>query len=126
MPRSRRGVFVSVLILLLLVISSAAANAPKVTISLDATEAPRKIFHARMTIPAAQGTLTLYYPKWIPGEHGPTGPIQDLAGLKFSAGGKDLAWRRDPVEMYSILVDVPQGASSLDVSLDFLSPTEGQ
>ncbi len=62
---------------------------------MDATEAPRKIFHARMTIPAKPGTLTLYYPKWIPGEHGPTGPIQDLAGLKFTANGKisDLAAR---------------------------------
>jgi len=68
-----------------LVLPSIAANAPKVTVALDATEAPRKIFHARLTIPANPGTLTLYYPKWIPGEHGPTGPIQDLAGLKFTA-----------------------------------------
>src|SRR5437867_13419485 len=72
-----------------------AAPAPHVTISLDATEAPRKICHAHLTIPASPGTLTLYYPKWIPGEHGPTGPIQDLAGLKFTANGQILKWRRD-------------------------------
>ena len=65
------------------------ASAPHVSLFVDATEAPRKIFHARMTIPAKPGTLTLYYPKWIPGEHGPTGPIQDLAGLKFTANGQD-------------------------------------
>src|SRR5438034_892276 len=103
-----------------------AAPAPHVTISLDATEAPRKIFHAHLTIPASPGTVTLYFPKWIPGEHGPTGPIADLAGTKFMAGGKELTWHRDPAEMYTIYVDVPQGANSLDVSLDFLSPTEGQ
>ena len=71
----------------------AAGPAPHVSISVDATEAPRKIFHVRMTIPAKPGSLTLYYPKWIPGEHGPTGPIQNLAGLKFTASGKTLAWR---------------------------------
>src|SRR5437867_4851070 len=99
-----------------------AAPAPHVTISLDATEAPRKIFHAHLTIPASPGTLTLYYPKWIPGEHGPTGPIQDLAGLKFTANGQTLKWRRDLLDGWTIHVEVPAGASSVDASLDFISP----
>src|SRR5207249_9616115 len=99
-----------------------AAPAPHVTISLDATEAPRKIFHAHLTIPASPGTLTLYYPKWIPGEHGPTGPIQELAGLKFTANGQILKWRRDLLDGWTIHVDVPAGAASVDASLDFLSP----
>ena len=100
----------------------AAGPAPHVTIALDATEAPRKIFHARMTIPTTGGALTLYYPKWIPGEHGPTGPIQDLAGLKFTANGQILKWRRDLLDGWTIHVDVPTGAASVDASLDFLSP----
>ena len=100
----------------------AAGPAPHITIALDATEAPRKIFHARMTIPTAGGPLTLYYPKWIPGEHGPTGPIQDLAGLKFTANGQILKWRRDLLDGWTIHVDVPAGAASVDASLDFLSP----
>src|SRR6266550_4249545 len=99
-----------------------AAPAPHVTISLDATEAPRKIFHAHLTIPASPGTLTLYYPKWIPGEHGPTGPIQDLAGLKFTANGQLLKWRRDLLDGWTFHVEVPAGASSVDASLDFISP----
>jgi hypothetical protein len=57
------------------------ANSPIVTLSVDASDAPRKMFHAQLRIPATPGTLTLYYPKWIPGEHGPTGPITDLTGL---------------------------------------------
>src|SRR5277367_5721200 len=61
------------------------ANIPTITLSVDASEAPRKIFHAQLRIPAKPGTLTLYYPKWIPGDHGPDGPITDLTGLKFSA-----------------------------------------
>src|SRR5581483_9187482 len=97
--------------------------APTITIALDATEAPRKILHARLTIPATAGTLTLYYPKWIPGEHGPTGPIENLAGLKFTAGGQELKWRRDLQDGWTLHVQVPAGVNSVDVSLDFLSPT---
>jgi predicted metalloprotease with PDZ domain len=100
----------------------AAGPAPHITIALDATDAPRKIFHARMTIPVTGGPLTLYYPKWIPGEHGPTGPIQDLAGLKFTANGQILKWRRDLLDGWTIHVEVPAGAATVDASLDFLSP----
>jgi len=98
------------------------AAATSVTLAVDATDAPRKIFHAHLTIPAAPGTLTLYYPKWIPGEHGPTGPIQDLAGLQFTANGQILKWRRDLLDGWTFHVDVPAGASMVDASLDFISP----
>jgi predicted metalloprotease with PDZ domain len=94
-----------------------------ITLSVDATEAPRKLFHAHMTIPVSPGPLTLVYPKWIPGEHGPTGPIVDLAGLELTAGGKTIPWRRDDVDMYAFHLEVPAGARELEVALDFLSPT---
>jgi predicted metalloprotease with PDZ domain len=98
-----------------------AANPPgTITLAVDATEAPRNLLHARLVVPAAAGPMTLFYPEWIPGEHGPTGPIVNLAGLKITANGKPLAWRRDEVDMYAFHVDVPQGASVLDVALDYL------
>jgi predicted metalloprotease with PDZ domain len=102
--------------------TAAKSAAPTITIAVDATEAPRKIFHAQMTIPASPGTLTLYYPKWIPGEHGPTGPIQDLAGLKFTANGQLLKWRRDLQDGWTLHVEVPAGISAVNASLDFISP----
>jgi predicted metalloprotease with PDZ domain len=102
----------------------AGATAP-ITIFVDATEAPRKILHATLTIPAQPGPLTLVYPKWIPGEHGPDGPINDLAGLKFSAGGKEIAWRRDLVDMFAFHLTVPAGATSVEASLDYLEPAGG-
>jgi predicted metalloprotease with PDZ domain len=103
---------------------TAAKPAPHITLTVDATEAPRKIFHARLTVPAAPGTLTLYYPKWIPGEHGPTGPIEDLAGLVFTANnGQRLNWRRDLLDGWTFHIDVPDGVSSVDAALDFISPT---
>src|SRR5215469_656698 len=108
--------------LLLLILPSFAANGPTITLSVDASEAPRKIFHARLRIPATPGTLTLYYPKWIPGEHAPDGPINDLAGLKFSAGGQTLKWRRDLLDGWTINVEVPAGQNEVLADLDFLSP----
>jgi len=99
-----------------------SATAPTVTIFVDATTAPRKIFHAKLKIPASAGDLTLYYPKWIPGEHAPDGPVIDLAGLKFSASGKTLHWRRDLLDGFTIHVDVPAGENEVDAELDFLSP----
>ena len=105
--------------------SVAKPTPPTVMLSVDATEAPRKIFHAKLSIPASAGTLTLYYPEWIPGEHGPTGPIQDLAGLKFTGNGQTLTWRRDLKDGWTFHVEVPAGVTSVEASLDFLSPAEG-
>jgi predicted metalloprotease with PDZ domain len=96
-----------------------------VRVTVDLREAPRHIFHASLTFPVKPGPLTLLYPQWIPGEHGPTGPIGNLAGLKFTAGGKSLAWRRDDLDMYAFHMDVPAGADTLEASLDYLSPGEG-
>jgi len=106
----------------ILAVSAWCATPPTVTIAVDATAAPRKIFHASLKIPASPGDLTLYYPKWIPGEHAPDGPVTDLAGLKFSAGGKTLKWRRDLLDGFTIHVDVPADESEITAELDFLSP----
>ena len=76
---------------------AAQAMPETIRLAVDARQAPQKILHAKMQIPVQPGPLTLYYPKWIPGEHMPDGPIIQMAGLKFSAGGKTIPWRRDLV-----------------------------
>ena len=43
-------------------------------LNVDATELPRRLLHATMQFPVKPGPMSLLYPKWIPGEHGPTGP----------------------------------------------------
>ena len=111
-----------VVCLLVLSIPGWSATPPTVTISVDASMAPRKIFHATLKIPASAGDLTLYYPKWIPGEHAADGPVVDLAGLKFRAGGTSLNWRRDLLDGFTIHVEVPAGVNEIDGELDFLSP----
>src|ERR1700694_5904532 len=80
-----------------------------VKLRVDATDAPRRLFHAQLTMPAKAGPMTLLYPQWIPGEHGPTGPIANLVGLKIQGGGKTIAWRRDSVNMFAFHLEVPSG-----------------
>lgn len=93
-------------------------------LDVDLREAPKHIFHAKLTLPVHAGPLTLVYPKWIPGEHSPTGPIVDLVGIKITAGGKEVSWRRDDMDMYAFHVDVPEGADTLNLSYDYLSPAD--
>ena len=109
--------------LLLLIAASAA---PAATLDVDLSEAPRRLIHSRLVLPAQPGRLTLAYPKWIPGEHSPTGPLVDVGGLVIRAQGKALAWRRDPVELYRVELEVPQGAHEIEVALDYISPPPGQ
>lgn len=94
-------------------------------LTVDLRDVTRKIFRVRETIPVKSGALTLYYPKWIPGEHGPTGTIDGVTGLKISAGGRPLEWRRDLEDPFSLRLDVPAGVSSLDLEFQFLSPGAG-
>jgi predicted metalloprotease with PDZ domain len=94
-----------------------------VVMEVDARQAPRRIFHTRLAIPVSSGPLTLYYPKWIPGEHGPAGPVNDLTGLKITAaGGANIPWRRDLGDMYAFRCDVPAGVQQVDVELDYVAP----
>jgi len=90
-------------------------------LSVDAREASQEIVRARLQIPVSSGDETLVYPKWIPGEHGPTGSIANMTGLVIRAHGQLLPWRRDDIDMYAFHVEVPKGIFLLDVSLEFLA-----
>ena len=100
---------------------SILAGAQSMQLSVDLSDAPRNIYHSRLTIPVKPGSLTLVYPKWIPGNHRPSGPIANVTGIKMEAAGQTLAWQRDPVDLYAFHVDVPAGASELQVSLDTIT-----
>jgi predicted metalloprotease with PDZ domain len=113
------------LIALSLVGSTAYPQEP-VKLKVDATDASRRLFHVQLTMPAKAGPMTLLYPEWIPGEHGPTGPIANLVGLKIQGGGKPIPWRRDSVKMFAFHLDVPGGVNAIDVAFDFISPPESE
>jgi len=101
--------------------SVCAATRPGVIrVEVDASQSPQRLLHSHLTIPVQPGPLTLLFPEWIPGEHMPDGPINNIAGLKFTAGKKALTWRRDLLDMFAFHLTVPPGVTSLDVRFDFL------
>ena len=99
-----------------------AQSGQTISLTVDATQTAQKILHVHLVMPVKPGPLTLYYPKWIPGEHGPDGPIADLTGLKFETGGKTIPWQRDLLDVFTFHVDIPAGATSLDARYDFIEP----
>ena len=102
-----------------------AQSGQTISLTVDATKTPRKLLHAHLVLPVQSGPLTLYYPKWIPGEHGPAGPIASLTGLKFEGNGKVIPWKRDLLDTFTFHVDIPAGVSKLDAYYDYIEPEGG-
>jgi predicted metalloprotease with PDZ domain len=96
----------------------ASAQQRVIQIHADLTDAPRKLFHADVDLPVRPGPLDLITPEWIPGAHGPDGPVADLAGIRFEVDGKPIAWHRDPVNTYEYHLEIPAGVSMLHAHLD--------
>lgn len=117
-----RGCALAVAAFLMSVPLMRAQSSAEIQLTVDATQAPMHIIHTHMVIPVTAGPLTLYYPKWIPGEHSPDGPIANLVGLKFSANGQRIPWRRDLLDMFAFHLTIPQGVTQLDVKLDYIEP----
>jgi predicted metalloprotease with PDZ domain len=117
----RRLAWVALVTVPLLGAAGAARAAGTVTLEVDAREAPRGIERAHLALPVQPGALTLLYPKWLPGEHSPDGPVVSLAGLRFSANGHALAWQRDADNMYAFHLQIPAGVSALEVDFEVLA-----
>jgi predicted metalloprotease with PDZ domain len=111
-------------IILVLAVPAALAS-ETISVTVDATGTQQKLLHAHEVIPVQPGSLTLYYPKWIPGAHGPNGPITSLTGLKFQADGKTIPWQRDLLDVFTFHLDIPAGVSHLDASYDLIEPDGG-
>ncbi|MDR3387762.1 MAG: peptidase M61 [Rudaea sp.] len=97
-----------------------------IAINVDATNTAQRIFTVHEAMPVQAGALTLLYPKWLPGSHSPSGPIDKLASLKIRVAGKPLAWERNKYDVYAFHVDVPAGVSGIDLDYQFLSPQQGR
>ena len=95
-----------------------------ITLHVDASNLSQQVFRMRLSMPVQAGPMTLLYPQWAPGNHGPNIPLTQLAGLKFRAGGKPVEWKRDPVNVYAFHVVVPEGATTLEAEYQFLSPLD--
>jgi predicted metalloprotease with PDZ domain len=113
----------SLLFLAFVVGSVAGARADDaIQLAVDATRTQQKLLRAHLVLPVKPGPLTLYYPKWIPGEHGPDGPIANLTGLKFEGNGKSIPWQRDLLDVFTFHLEIPAGVSRLEAEYDFIEP----
>ncbi|MGY0799806.1 M61 family metallopeptidase [Lysobacter sp. A286] len=95
------------------------------SVTVDATDLARRVFHVRQSIPVQAGVMRLLFPKWIPGKHRPAGPIRKLAGLTIHGNGQAIQWQRDPTDVYAFQLDVPAGVATLEIEFDLLTPTAG-
>jgi predicted metalloprotease with PDZ domain len=95
----------------------------EIRLGVDASDTERRIVHVHESITGLKSDAVLLYPRWLPGEHGPNGPIERLAGLAIKAGGASVPWTRDTVDMYAFHVHVPAGTRAVDVEFEYLSPT---
>lgn len=114
MPCSRALLLAITLAVSSLITVHAEAAVPA-SVEVDARDAPRGIERVHLVLPVKPGKLTLLYPKWLPGEHAPDGPIGGLSGLQFSINGQTIPWQRDLENMYAFHLVVPSGGRALDV-----------
>src|SRR4051812_15001819 len=105
-------------ILVLFVCAASAAAQVNIRLDVNASEAFRNVVHVKEVLDVRGGQIDLFYPKWIPGEHSPTGTINDVVNLFVTADGKPVEWRRDDVEMFAFHVTVPTGVRQIEVSFD--------
>ena len=94
-----------------------AAGTVELTVRLPNPQ--QKLLYVHEVMPVPPGPLTLYYPKYIPGDHAPDGPIGTMMGLEISANGKRIAWHRDEVDMFTFHLTVPAGTHRIDIRFEF-------
>ena len=102
-----------------------AQGAAPILLHVDASRAVQGLLAMHETIPVGPGPLTLAYPRWIPGEHMPGGPIANLAGIVIHAGGQTIPWTRDLIDLYAFHLTVPAGVSALEVDFLYLGANGG-
>jgi predicted metalloprotease with PDZ domain len=99
--------------------TDAKAPAGPVALTVQLPSPEQKILYVDEVMPARPGPLTLYYPKYIPGDHAPDGPIGAMTGLEVTAGGKRIAWHRDEVDMFTFHLTVPTNADRIEIRFEF-------
>ncbi|MBS0556346.1 MAG: M61 family metallopeptidase [Proteobacteria bacterium] len=98
---------------------SAPVKPGTVALTVSLPNPGQKLLFVDEVMPVTPGPLTLLYPKWIPGDHSPDGPIDAMMGLQVSAGGKRIAWRRDDDDMFAFHLTVPAGVDRIDIRFQF-------
>ncbi|HEY0749064.1 MAG TPA: hypothetical protein VGD63_20335 [Steroidobacteraceae bacterium] len=102
------------------------AYAGEIQLVVDASDTARRIVHVHETLSGVGPDTVLFYPKWLPGTHAPEGTIDRLAGIRITARGVPVSWKRDPVDVYAFRLHPTAGTKSVDIDFDYLSPTSAK
>ena len=97
------------------------------TLDIDASDVTRGLYRITQTVPVAEGTreLILMLPEWLPGNHSARGSTPaELTNLRFVADGKELVWRRDPVEVYAFRIALSVGTKLVTATYIHTSPLQ--
>jgi predicted metalloprotease with PDZ domain len=95
----------------------------EIQLTVDASDLERRIVRVHETVSGIDPGTVLLYPKWLPGEHAPKGPLDRVAGITITAQGVPVSWTRDSVDVYALHVHPAAGVSAIDIDFDYLSPT---
>lgn len=97
-----------------------------ISLSVDVTNITDRILTVHETIPVTGGEITLLYPQWLPGTHSPSNPVANMAGLVVQANGRRVPWVRDRADMWVFHIDLPKGATTLELNFQYLAPVRPQ
>jgi predicted metalloprotease with PDZ domain len=102
------------------------AYAGEIQLAIDAGDTGRRIVRVHETLTGVGPDTVLLYPKWLPGTHAPEGTIDRIAGIRITANGAPVSWKRDPVDVFAFRLSPKPGTRSIDIDFDYLSPTSGK
>ena len=99
----------------------------EIQVAVDASDTARRIVRVHETLSGVGPDTVLLYPKWLPGTHAPEGTLDRVAGIRITANGAPVSWKRDPVDVFALrLQHLGSGIHSIDIDFDYLSPTSGK
>ena len=99
------------------------AYAGEISLKVDASDTRHRVVHVHETLSGVSPDTVLLYPKWLPGTHAPEGTIDRLGGIRIHANGAPVTWKRDPVDVFALRLNLKPGTHAVDIDFDYLSPT---
>ena len=92
-------------------------------LEIDARDTRHRIItiHESLDVAGVGPDLVLQYPKWLPGDHAPSGTVNRVAGLTIRVDGVPVAWKRDPADGFAFHVPVTGASKRLDLQFEYLA-----
>jgi predicted metalloprotease with PDZ domain len=99
------------------------AYAGEIQLKVDAGDTSHRVMRVHESLSGVGPDTVLLYPKWLPGTHAPEGTIDRLGGIRITANGAPVTWKRDPVDVFALRLNLKPGTHAIDIDFDYLSPT---